>query len=167
MKPIFTFTFFFLLVAKSLFSQMTERDTVFKRFRSVNIQNDLKIELQANIKTLKDVTVKSTTDHYYLKKGSFVRADSIDIGVNKKGQIISISFFYPGSDYETMKKTYTKPLGEGEESITSNGGIITKTLLWEDDKTIFELIEITNSGVTKLYSVIIDKQLYSKKYEKK
>ena len=151
------------LIQSLAISQMTERDTVFKRFRSVSIQNNLAITLQSNIKDLKDITIKSSNDHYYLKKGSFIRADSIDIETNKKGLIIAITFVYPGTDYQSMQKTYTKPLGKGKEYVYASEEFRIDVTQWNDEKTIFELVKLVTEKSIMIYSVITDKKLYNEK----
>lgn len=159
MKTIRLFVLLFPLNFSVILAQVTERDTVFDRFRSVNIQNGKVIQLQSNIKTLKEVVIKSSSDQYYLKKGSFIRADSIGIEVNRKGQILAITFAY-NADYGTLKLNYAKPLGEGMEYEYISGDLKARVTKWEDQKTSFELAELIINGKILVFSSIYDKELF-------
>jgi len=156
------FTCLFLISHSN--AQMTERDTVFSRFRSINIQNSQNISLQSDISSIKDVAIKSSYDHYYLKPGSFIRADSIDIEVNLDNKVLAITFFYDTS-YTYKKSIYNKPLGAGKEFLFSSEDLTFKCTQWEDKLTVFELVEVTSKGKVQVYSVIFDKALFVGKYK--
>lgn len=164
MKSTFSFSILFLFITQLTVAQMTERDTVFNRFRSIKIQNNQNISLQSSIESIKDVTVESTGDHYCLKKGSFIRADSIDIEINLDRRILAIAFFYD-TTYASKKSIYNKPLGAGKEFLFSSESFTFKATQWEDKLTIFELVEVVLKGEVKVYSVIFDKALYLGKYK--
>lgn len=158
------FVFAAVIYTGFISAQMTERDTVFNRFRSINIQNQRTISLQSNIDNIKDVVVKSSYDHYYLKSGTFIRADSIDLEVNLDNKITAITFFYD-TTYSSKKSIYNKPLGAGKEFLFSSEDVTFKCTQWEDKLTTFELVEVTSKGKVHVYSVIFDKAMFVGKYK--
>ena len=134
-------------------------DSLLKEFRSITIQNGQKINLQTNIDKLKDVVIKSTKYNYYLKKGTFIRSDSINIEVDKHNLIIAIYFNYD-TTYNFLKGLYFKSIGNGEEFNYSSKRETIRVTKWEDNQTIFELVEIKENGTTKTYSKIFDKKYF-------
>lgn len=164
MKRLFFVFYSVAFVFQFTQAQMTERDTVFNRFRSITIQNKQSISLQSKIESIKEFVAKTTDDHYCLKKGSFVRADSIDIEVDLDKKILAIAFFYD-TTYVSKKSIYNKPLGAGREFLFCSESFTFKATQWEDKLTIFELIEVVLMGEVKVYSVIFDKALYLGKYK--
>jgi len=144
-----------------------QNDTILKLFRSTTIQNKQKITLQSNIETLKNVTDKKDDAHYYLKKGTYVKADSIVIEVNKSKQIMAIKFRYEVNDTPYIDEIpfFQKTLNsKGTEfKYTSKNKSISVTK-WEDSTTIFELAEVIIDGKKQTYSVIFDRELYFMKY---
>lgn len=153
----------FLFLACSFAS--SQKDTLLKDFRSVSLEQGKRILLQSNISELADITVKDKNNHYHLKIGTFIRSDSIDIEVNNKNQIIAIYFNYD-TTYAFLKNLYFKHIGDGNEYSLKTDKENIRVTKWQDDLTIFELLEITENGKTKKYSTIFDKELYfkSKKY---
>jgi hypothetical protein len=164
MKSILSVLFTLVFLSQFVICQMTERDTVFNRFRSVNIQNKRSISLQSSIDNIKDAVIKSSYDHYYLKQGSFIRADSVDIEVNNNNLVVAITFFYD-TTYNSIKILYDKPLGTGKEFFFSSEAFSLKATKWEDKLTVFELIEFASNGQVQVYSVIFDKALFLGKYK--
>ena len=140
-------------------------DPLLNKLRSSRIRNGNKITLQSNIKKLRGVTIKSVCDHYYLKKGTFGGADSIDIEVNKKNKITVVSFFYDSvSSYEYEVNLFNKHLnliGKESQFISKNNAM--KVTKWEDQQYVFEMVETTANNKPQLYSVLFDKEFYFKK----
>jgi len=158
MKIIIPSIVFVLFFQFKVIAQVS--DTAINKMRSVRIKGN-KIELQLPIEKLKDITVKSNADHYYLKKGTFGGADSIDIKITKNKQITCISFFYDTvSTYEYEVNLFNKHLNLiGKEAQLKSGKKKIKTTKWEDKYTMFEMIEVREGNKWKLHSVITDKSL--------
>jgi hypothetical protein len=161
MKKSIIITSLLIIGINSLLSQMTERDTVFNSFRAVSINNNKTIALQSDINKLNDVVIKSGGDHYKLKDGAFIRAASIDLEVNKKNQIVAITFGYD-TTYSYLKGSYSD-LGIGKEYLFNSDQMTIKTTKWEDALTVFELVEVITNRKIQVYSVLFDKTLYMEK----
>jgi len=140
-------------------------DTSLNKLRSVRIRNGNKITLQSTIKKHWGITVKSSTDHYYLKKGTFGGTDSIDIEVNKKNQTTTVSFFYDTvSTYDYEVNLFNKHLNLiGKESQLMSKNSTMKVTKWEDKLSVFEMVEVKTGDKWQLYSIIFDKKFYFKK----
>lgn len=154
---------FFSLLIKS------QSDTLLKIFRTAQIKNNKKLSLQANIDPLKDVTIKSDGEHYYLKKDSYNIVDSIGIEVNAAKQIIALSFLY-GYDtaYVHELRKYQKLMNsKGQEYLYYSKNKSIKVTKWEDQATIFELTEVIIDGKRQVYSVLFDSELYMKKFKER
>jgi hypothetical protein len=159
MKHSLLLLFSLLYVADLTFAQ--QKDTLLKDYRSVKIEQGKKIILQSKIDNLADVIIKGKDNHYHLKKGTFIRSDSMDIEVNKNKQIIAIYANYD-TTYNFLKGLYLKYIGEGSETFYKSAKENIRVTKWQDDLTIFELVEITENGKTRKYSIIFDKELYFK-----
>lgn len=154
----------FISLGNILYSQ---NDTMLKHFRVTSLLSG-KIELQANIATIKDIAVKHDAMRYHLKKESFTIADSIGIEVNNENKIVSITFRYDYAPEYSNDTAYIHELHKFQKIIGSkgkefkasyNGKSVTVTK-WEDKKTIFELVEeIINGKKQKVYSTLYDIQL--------
>lgn len=164
MKKLVLYSFFFCLS----FASAQTVDSLLKSYRSVSIQNKQKINLQANIETLKDVIVKRDGRNFYLKKGTYIKADSILIEVNNAKQIMAVKFIYELGDTPYIDEVpyFQKGIGskgmEFKRTVKNKSISVTK---WEDKKTILELTEVITDGKKQTYSVIFDKELYIKNYK--
>lgn len=149
----------------------SQNDTILKLFRTTHVGKGRKVNLQANIETIKDIAIKDQNNQYHLKKGSFGIADSINIEVNDSKKIIGISFLY---NYDTalvhetayiheLKKYQSLINSTGKEFIYNSKEKTIRVNKWEDKATRFELIEIIENGKRTTYSVIFDNELYMKK----
>lgn len=145
----------------------SQNDTILKYFRVTNLAQG-KIVLQSNIETVKDIAIKHDPEHYSLKKDSYGVADSIGIEVNKSNLIVSITFRYDYTPEFSNDTAYIHELHKFQKIIGSKGkefratskGKSVTVNKWEDDKTIFELVEvIVNGKKQKVYSTLFDIQL--------
>lgn len=157
MKTIITAIIFVMFFQFT--SEAQVNDTAINKMRTFKIRNGNTVSLQAPIDKLKEITVKSKPDHYYLKKGTFGGTDSIDIQVNKNKQIIAVSFFYDTvSTYSYEVDLFNKHLNLiGKENQVNSGKKKIKTTKWEDKFTVFEMVEIKEGNKWKLHSVLTTK----------
>lgn len=161
MKYILLVGFFSCIVTFS-----AQNDTMLKYFRVTNI-NKNKIALAGNIDSLKSILIKDGNNNYHLKKGSFTNSDSIGIEVNNEGKIVSITFQYDyapefsnDTAYIHELRKYQKIIGKGSEFKHSGKNKSVTVTKWEDQKTIFELVQvIINGKKQKVYSTLYDIQL--------
>jgi hypothetical protein len=150
---------------------ISQNDTILKLFRTTYIENKQKITMLESIETLKNVTLKNGNNHYSLKKGTYLVADSISIELNNLEQIISISFFYDYAPDYSNDTAYIHELHKYQKTINSKGreyqyiskSKSIKVTKWEDNATIFELVEVIINNKKQVYSVIFDKNFYYKK----
>jgi len=148
----------FLICAGTAFSQQS--DTMLNPLRSTRIHKGSRIALQANINTLKDISFQTSAGHYNLKKGTFGGADSVDIEVSKNNLICAVSFLYDTA-YEYEKGHYVDWLKTpGKEYSYNSDKMKVKATKWEDKRTIYELVEVTQGTRITVYSTIFDKELY-------
>src|ERR1700758_669784 len=142
MKILFTVIILAISSGPGLIAQ--ESDTAINKMRSFRIRNKILISLQEPIENLKEITIKSKADHYYLKKGTFGGTDSIDIRINEKNQIANVTFFYDTvSTYSYEIDLFNKHLNLiGKETQHNSGKRKSKITKWEDKFTVFEMIEI-------------------------
>jgi len=152
-----------LLGQLSILAQVS--DTAINKMRSFRIREKRIVSLQAPIDRLKEITIKSNSEHFYLKRGTFGGTDSIDIEVNKANQITAVSFFYDTvSTYQYEVDLFNKHLNlTGKEFQYVSNGSSMKVTKWQDKFTVFEMVEIRTGNKWRIYSVIFDKDLYFKK----
>jgi len=157
-----------LLVLVNLFTvsaQPQANDTALNKIRTTHIKGS-KITLQSVIdEKLEESAIKIKPERYYLKKGAFQDADSIDIEVNKISQVIAVTTFYkPASTYSYEVDLFNKKIGvKGKEFQYIYNGTTTKITKWEDGFTIFEMVEERTGQKWKLHSSLYDKDLYFRK----
>lgn len=165
MIPTYIKTIFIFFLCS--FSGFAQTDTMLKYFR-VTILAQGKIALQANIETVKDVVIKHDAEHYYLRKDSYGVADSIGIEVSKANQIVAITFRYDYAPEFSNDTAYIHELHKFQKIIGSKGkefkatskGKSVTVNKWEDEKTIFELVEvIVNGKKQRVYSTLYDIEL--------
>lgn len=163
MRFLYLSTLILVLVS----SGMSQNDTMLKYFRVTTLSKG-KIALQANIETVKDIAIKDDAEHYHLKKESFTNADSIGIEVNKSNQIRAITFRYDYAPEYSNDTAYIHELHKFQKIMGSKGKEFKQSFKnksvtvtkWEDNKTIFELVEvIVNGKKQRVYSTLFDIQL--------
>jgi hypothetical protein len=158
----------FLGASGLLFSQ---KDTMLKYYRNISI-NKNKINLQGTIQPLANVIIKDKANKYHLKKGTFEVADSIWMETNQKNQIISVNFSYnyePEFSNDTAyiheQRKFRKLIAsKGKEFLYSSSNTQLKVTKWEDQRTTFELAELIENGKRLVFSVVFDKEYYSRYY---
>jgi hypothetical protein len=160
MKPIFIA----LINLSVMLGWGQNTDTLIIKFRTVPISSGRKMALQSDIATLKEITIKSLKDHYYLKKGTFAGCDSIDIEVNNLNKIVVQSFHYD-STYKYLEEieSFDGIFGKGKEYQYANAEISIRATKWQDRLTAFEMVEVRRKGKIKCYSIMFDKELFLKK----
>jgi hypothetical protein len=139
--------FFFTLILIFFGRQIiiAQNDTMLKLFRTTTIQNQQKISLRSNIETLKDVADKRDIGHYYLKRKTYKKADSILIEVNNANQIMAVKFVYEHDDtpYADEIPFFQKIINsKGTEYKYSSKNKSISVTKWQDKSTILELAEI-------------------------
>ncbi len=172
MKTKLIVTIFLNVLFQLTFSQT---DTVVKLFRTTNLSGKNKITMAANIESLKDITIKDKGNFYHLKKDSYGVADSIWMEVNEGKQIIGLYFAYQYEPEFSNDTAYIHELhkyqkimnSKGKEYVETANGKAIRITKWEEPNTRFELVELTQNGKKKVYSVIIDNALYFKKIKSK
>ena len=150
-------TIFLLLSAISV--MVSQNDSLLKMFRSVQLLNNRQINLISSIEQLKDITTKSSNINYKLNRGVYSGADSMSVEVNNMNQIIAITAYYD-TTYAYEKTNYNKWLGMGKDYHYISPKYSIKTTKWENQLTIFELVEFITKSKTITYSVIFDKSYY-------
>ena len=148
-----------------------KNDTMMKHFRTVHIAKGREIPLQGSIDKLKDITRKIHCDYYSFKSGAFGVADSMAVEVDKSGKIVGIIACYDYAPEFSNDTAYIHELHKFQKIIHSDGTefqykskfrTVTVTK-WENENTVFELIEMNINNKKNCYSVIFDKELYYKK----
>lgn len=155
------------------FSQ--RNDTLLKDLRLVNIDKGKTIILQGDIVSLSESVIRSAKTFYYLKKGSFIRADSIGIETDDKNKIIALTFLYGYDSASVKEPVFIHELKKYQKFFQANGKqyefksdlFSIRVNRWEDKTTIFELIETNRNGKLTVYSRIFDKELYYIRYKSK
>lgn len=153
----------------------SQTDTVVKLFRTTHLSGKNKIVMAANIESLKNITIKDNDNFYHLKKDSYSVADSIWLEVNDAKKIIGIYFGYQYEPEFSNDTAYIHELHKyqkvmnspGKEYVETANGRTIRITKWEEPTTRFELVELTDNGKKKVYSVIFDNSLYFKKVKSK
>lgn len=154
---------------------VSQNDTVVKLFRTTTLSGKNKITLTDKIDRLKSIAVKDNQHFYHLKKGSYGVADSIWLEVNDAKQIIGLYFGYQYEPEFSNDTAYVHELHKYQKIMNSMGkeyseaanGRTIRITKWEEHSTRFELVEITDNGKKKVYSVIFDNALYFRKVKSK
>lgn len=135
-------------------------------FRDIQINDGLIIRLQAKSSTLKSVTVESSKDHFYLKKGTFALTDSIDIEIDRSKRIVASSYFYePSAVFNEICDPFKAYITDFSTYYYKSDSLEMTVVKWIDRLTAFEIIEYKTPQKSYVYSVLFDLKLYSKKHE--
>ena len=154
MRKYLRFVFVVFICQCSVYSQIS--DTALINVRNFRIKKKRIVSIQAPIDVLKDITIKSNDNHYYLIKGAFVGVDSIDLKVDSTNRIEKVTCFYDSlTTYKYIVKAFNKHLKyKGKKTKFENK----RSTTWEDKSTLFEIIEVRTGNKRKVYCEIKDRE---------
>jgi hypothetical protein len=144
-----------LLLSTNGFAQTTK--AIFRSIDVSTVEKKRSIELGGDLSRNADILIK--TGDAFVLNGNFGNTERIAVFVSTSGRVREIVFDYGARrEFSKLVETYVKDFGKPPIQQSLSSAVLNVRLVaWDDDKTRFEIVEVTQNGKSRISSALVDR----------